>query len=323
MFFYLLISVSCQSEMVEQEPLISASEPVRIGWQTTWATQGQLAVLMRQQSWLQDLNFDPEFVGFSYGAPLNEGALAGEVDVLFTADQPALVLCSKNQNWQAIGRLMYNRVGTLVPKSSSIIDAKELHSSSVAIPIGAAAHRETLNAINPPDLSSLQIYNMGVQEIATLVASGDSNGKWGEIDAVSAWDPVLAELELSHHAKSVDYGKVTSLVMMSSDYIEKHPGADQRFMQALDSAYRYYQLNPSTADSAFIEHSELSTRPEALTLAASIEPNLVEGAIIRTWLTKADQEALQGAANFMQSVKILKQPLDVETCTRKIATEKR
>ena len=50
--------------------------------------------------------------------PLNEAALAGEVDVLFTADQPALALCHRDRKWKMIGRLMYNRVGTFVPFSS-------------------------------------------------------------------------------------------------------------------------------------------------------------------------------------------------------------
>ena len=36
--------------------------------------------------------FAPEFTGVSYGGPLNEAAAAGQVDVVFTADQPAAAL---------------------------------------------------------------------------------------------------------------------------------------------------------------------------------------------------------------------------------------
>ena len=103
---------------VQAEPEAAAASegtPIRIGWQETWATQGQLAVILQQSEILKDLGFAPEFVGFSYGAPLNEGALAGEVDVLFTADQPAIALCNRDNTWGMIGRLMYNRVGTFVP----------------------------------------------------------------------------------------------------------------------------------------------------------------------------------------------------------------
>ena len=45
--------------------------PIRVGWQETWATQGQLAVILQQSEILSGLGFAPTFVGFSYGAPLN------------------------------------------------------------------------------------------------------------------------------------------------------------------------------------------------------------------------------------------------------------
>ena len=83
--------------------------PPRASWQ-----------ILKQSEILKDLGFSPTFVGFSYGAPLNEGALAGEVDVLFTADQPAIALCNRDNTWGMIGRLMYNRVGTFVPPDSDV-----------------------------------------------------------------------------------------------------------------------------------------------------------------------------------------------------------
>ncbi|MGB0639313.1 MAG: hypothetical protein ACPGTU_08275, partial [Myxococcota bacterium] len=122
-------------------PANGAGIPIRVGWQQTWATQGQLAVILKQSAILKDLGFAPEFVGFSYGAPLNEGALAGEVDVLFTADQPAIALCNRDKTWGMIGRLMYNRVGTFVPPDSDVKSVSDLKGKTVAIPFGAAAHR--------------------------------------------------------------------------------------------------------------------------------------------------------------------------------------
>lgn len=299
----------------------NAGIPIRIGWQTTWATQGQLSVLLQQHDWLAKLGFEATFVGFSYGGPLNEGALAGEVDVLFTADQPALVLCQKDTNWGAIGRLMYNRVGTLVPQNSPVIDATELKEASVAIPVGAAAHRETLSAIQPNVDKPLRIYNMGVQEIAALVSRGENNGKWGEIDAVSAWDPVLAELEINHNARVVDYGQVTSLIMMSDRFSMSHPKSAAQFMRAFNSAYLAYQQDPSAANNAFLEHSQLSISEKALSLASDIEPNLKAGADIRTTLNQADITALQRASDFMSEVQILKSPLIATDCIRPIATQ--
>ena len=93
MLLALLSIFSCQStapevvEPVPTQPEAPARLPIRIGWQTTWATQGQLAVILMKTDILRSAGFEPEFVGFSYGGPLNEGALAGEVDVAEGLDQ--------------------------------------------------------------------------------------------------------------------------------------------------------------------------------------------------------------------------------------------
>lgn len=316
--FLFLTQFACSEHPAPQVEHVAPLMPLRIGWQTTWATQGQLAVLLQNHSWLNEQGFEASFVGFSYGAPLNEGALAGEVDVLFTADQPALVLCNKDPDWGAIGRLMYNRVGTLVPASSQVQEATELQGANVAIPIGAAAHRETLAAVKG---AQLNIYNMGVQEIAALVSAGEKEGKWGDIDAVSAWDPVLAELETKYQARAVDYGQVTSLIMMSDRYKSKYPEAAEKFGLAFEQAYLSFQKDPQKAHQDFMAHSQLSTSVEALDLAASIEPNLKEGAKIRLHLTEDDLYNLQSAADFMTEVNILKQALDAKSCIRQSALE--
>ncbi len=63
---------------------------IRIGWQTPWATQGQLTQVLKHTDILKNNHIVGDFKGFSYGGPLNEAALANEVDVIFTADQPAI-----------------------------------------------------------------------------------------------------------------------------------------------------------------------------------------------------------------------------------------
>ena len=156
MLLALSLSLSCTTGEADPEtvaePDAVALMPIRVGWQETWATQGQLSVILQQSEILSELGFEAEFVGFSYGAPLNEGALAGEVDVLFTADQPAIALCNRDSSWGMIGRLMYNRVGTFVPPDSSIQTVADLKGKTIGIPFGAAAHRETLGAVRAAGL---------------------------------------------------------------------------------------------------------------------------------------------------------------------------
>ena len=289
--------------------------PIRVGWQETWATQGQLAVILQQSDILKDLGFSPEFVGFSYGAPLNEGALAGEVDVLFTADQPAIALCNRDNTWGMIGRLMYNRVGTFVPPESAVKSVADLSGKTIAIPFGAAAHRETLGAVmaagmNPEN--DVNTINMGIKEIAVLANSQ----KWDTVDAGSAWDPIFAQLESSGLVRTIAQGLVTSVVVMDDDFVKANPGADEKFMQAVSAAYTEYKGDTTKANQAFKVASNLNFSLAALDLAASVEPNLGTDNPVSVVLSETDRANIQKAADFMMEAKILKTTVDTSTMIR-------
>ena len=298
-------------------PANGAGIPIRVGWQQTWATQGQLAVILKQSAILKDLGFAPEFVGFSYGAPLNEGALAGEVDVLFTADQPAIALCNRDKTWGMIGRLMYNRVGTFVPPDSDVKAVSDLKGKTVAIPFGAAAHRETLGAVKGAGMDpskDINAVNMGIKEIAVLAKSK----KWDTVHAGSAWDPVFAQLESSGLVRTVAQGLITSVVVMDDDFSKKYPGADKKFMTAMDKAYAQYKGDTAAANQAFKTESNLDFSLAALDLAASVEPNLDPKNDIRVSLTDTDKANIQKAADFMFEAKILKASVDTKTMIRDV-----
>lgn len=293
----------------------NSGTPIRIGWQETWATQGQLSVILQQSSILKDLGFAPEFVGFSYGAPLNEGALAGEVDVLFTADQPAIALCNRDNTWGMIGRLMYNRVGTFVPPDSDVKTVADLKGKTIAIPFGAAAHRETLGAVQSAGMdpsADINAVNMGIKEVAVLAKTN----KWDTVHAGSAWDPVFAQLESSGLVRTVAQGLVTSVVVMDDDFVKANPGSDAKFMQAMVKAYEQYKADTAKANQAFKTASNLDFSLAALDLAASVEPNLDAANAVSVTLSDDDKANIQKAADFMLEAKILKAKVDTSTMIR-------
>lgn len=302
----------------------AAPAPLRVGWQTTWATQGQLAVILKNSDILKENGFRAEFKGFSYGGPLNEGALAGEVDVLFTADQPALSLAARAPRWGIIGRLMSNRVGVLVPPDSPVTTPAALRGRSLAVPFGSAAQREAMRAAAEAGLDTkvdLKILNLDLQEIVALVGAGAQDGRWGEVDAVAAWDPALANLEGSGAARVLATGLVTSVVLMDDRYLAAHPGADARFMSALGQAYAAFLADKDAANAAFKAESKLPFEVSVLERAAAVEPNLalVDPSGIRVTLSPEEQTGLQGAADFMLAAGLLKEPVQVQTVIRPTA----
>jgi len=247
-------------------------------------------------------------IGFSYGGPLNEGALAGAVDVIFTADQPACMLLAKGAPWKIIGRLIYNRVATVVPSLSDIHHVADLKGKAIGIPFGAAAHRETLRAIteaNLDPLNDMDIQNIGIYEQMNVIQKGNDK-TWGSFAAFSTWDPPLAELEYSKNARAVDYGLVTSVIVMSEDFINKHPNAVVSFLKSYIKACFYYAQNQEEANKMFKEKSKLDFDLGVLDLAASVEPNVQAAQLgdININLSAEDIAVIQSGADFIFKQKL-------------------
>jgi len=332
LFLAAFAAVACSGTSGPVEPPPAPAEPgldrIRIGWQTTWATQGQLAVILMRTDILEQHGFEATFHGFSYGGPLNEGAMAGAVDVLFTADQPAVALASKATNWGIIGRLMTNRVGTFVPPDSPVRSAADLKGRTVAVPFGAAAHRATLGALRGAGLepgNDVQVTNLGLQEIVALVGAGPDaeTHRWGATDAAAAWDPAFANLEHSGVVRVIDQAEVTSVVVMDDRFAEGRSDARVRFQQALHAAYDVYRSDPARANAWFKAESDLPFDVGVLELAASVEDNLTASTPeqVRVHLTDVEVAGIQEAADFMVEAKLLRQPVDVKTLLRPGATQ--
>src|SRR3989344_7241350 len=249
---------------------------IRIGWQVPWATEGQLTQILKHTEILQKNGLKGEFKGFNSGPPLNEAALAGEVDVIFTADQPAATLLSKNQNWVIIGKLMYNRVSLYVPPKSPMTKVADLKNKTVGMPFGAAAQRIAFKAqidagLDPKkDVNNI---NLDIYEQSDLVRDPDAI-KWGNMDALAGFDPTPAIFEEKGLIRNLAVGKVVSVIVMSKDFIKLHPEAPVKFLQAFYNTYDYYRNNVKEANDWFTKESNLSITPKALQLASGMEPNL-------------------------------------------------
>jgi len=309
--FLLITFISIGNKFIEKSSeqdtgLIS----LRIGWQIPWATQGQLTQILKHTDILEKNGLKAEFKGFNYGPPLNEAALTGAVDVIFTADQPAATLLSKNSNWVIIGRLMYNRVSLYVPPKSSIKTVADLKGKTVGMPFGAAAQRMALKAEKDAGLDpkkDVNNVNLDIYEQSDLVRDPNAT-KWGNMDALAGFDPTPAIFEEKGLIKTLAVGKVVSVIVMSKEYIQKNPEASVKFLKAFHAAYDYYRNNVSIANEWFTTESKLTITPKALEIAASIEPNLSVRSTseIRLGFTDDDYKILQEAADFIYEQSLVK-----------------
>ena len=285
--------------------MAQTSTKLRIGWQIPWATQGQIVQIWKHTDILKKNGIEAEFVGKTFGPQLNELALAGEIDVVLTADQPAATLFSKEKGWVGIGRLMYNRTSTYVAPNSPIKSVKELKGKTIGIPMGAAAERITIEALKREGLDPLKdtnLINLDIREQTALIAANKEKDKWGQFDALSGFDPLPAILEAKNLIRVLDTGKVVSLVLMNKEYITKNPETPIKMLKALRDAYDYYRKHTSEANEWFIKEAQLADADQkACELAASLEPNLKAKNLkgIRVSFTEEDYALMQKGADFI------------------------
>lgn len=273
---------------------------LRIGWQVPWAIQGQIVQIFKHTEILKKNGLKAEFIGRTAGPELNELALANEVDVILTADQPASTLFMKSDSWIAISRLMYNRTSTYIPLKSDIKTLADLKKKKLGVPFGTAAQRIIEQALDAEKITNVDITNIGMLEHAPLIKSSPADAKtWGAFDALSGFDPIPAVLEYEKKIKVLHKSKVCSLVLVNKKFVEKNPSAAKKIILSLRQAYEFYKKSIPQADLWFTEESGIKNmNSEVFKIAAEYEPNF-KSPEIRTSLNEEDMAMIQHAADFV------------------------
>ncbi len=282
---------------------------IRVGWQVPWAIQGQIVQIWKHTDILKKHNLEAEFVGKSFGPELNEIALAGQIDVVLTADQPAATLFSKEKGWVGVSRLMYNRTATYVPPKSPIKTLADLKGKTIGLPVGAAAQRVLLENLKAHGLNpeaDVKIINLAMAEQAPLLKKGGKEAvKWDQFDAFAGFDPAPASFEVAALARTIDSGKVCALVLMNKDFLASNKGVAKNLAAALKEAYSYYKAHTQEADKWFIEEAKLAGVDSTVLAKTTVfEPNLKAKSDkdIRVTFNKEDFEILQRAADFVSGL---------------------
>jgi ABC-type nitrate/sulfonate/bicarbonate transport system substrate-binding protein len=297
-------------------PAAAAPVPIRLGWQIPWATQGQLVMGLAHTNIPELTGIRIRPIGFSYGAPLNSAALAGEVDVLLTADQPALVLLAKTDRFVIVARLMYNRVCIYVPPDSPARSLADLKGKRVMGPVGAAAERMALDSLKAAGLGPADIaygsLDMAAQA-ALLKRAGRGAAAWAGADALYGFDPLPAVFEAAGEARMLSCGNVLALVLAARKMVEERPRELQAFLAAFALSWNFYANHPRQANAWFVKEARLDASDAVLDRCAAVEPNRSARSLsaLRLTLAPADLATLDRALAFLHEKGIVREPLDV------------
>jgi ABC-type nitrate/sulfonate/bicarbonate transport system substrate-binding protein len=249
---------------------------IRIGWQTAWVPQAQLAQILKHTDILERNNLKGEFKGFNYGGPLSEAALAGEVDVAFVGDFPAIILLAKTEGWSIIGRLNDFRNGIIVPKNSPIQSIRDLKGKTIAIPFGSGPHARLMNWIeeNGYNPAEFNIKNLDILEQSNIIQKG-SLESWGDIDAFATWDPTIALFEENGKARVLQMFNPVGVIVMSNNFINQHEIAAKNFLKAFIEGYFYYAQNQQQANQWFADETKFTHPFSTIDKMVSLEKNLL------------------------------------------------
>lgn len=247
---------------------------VRTGWQTAWATQGQVIEALQHTDILKQNGLRGEFIGFLSGPPAVEAALAGSLDVVSGGSQPILQLVAKSEDWVIVSRHANVRLGILVPPESKITKLTDLKGRQVGVPIGSTVERFILLSARAAGLkpNDLTLVNLGITEQGELVRAGTKKS-WGDFAAVGAWEPTVSLLEQRVLGRIIAEENEITLTAMSRAFITNHPDAAVAYLRATVQAWAYYATHRSEMNEQYLKDALLPIDASMLETISKNEHN--------------------------------------------------
>ena len=243
--------------------------PIRIGWQIPAATQGQVLQVLKRTNVLEGHGLKPIFVPFSYGGPQVAAAFAGELDVFFAGDQPAINLIAKGGQWKIVARLFEDGVGIIVPPNSPIKSVHDLRGKTVASPFGSVAHRDAFReqeAVGLDPYKDVLNKNLDILDIRRRVQAG-GNGSWDGIDAAVVWDPIISSFELDGLARSITSKRYLGVIAVSDAFIDRHPEAVVQLLMGVARSWDFFARQPDRVMQWYIDDTQLDYTSASLVSA--------------------------------------------------------
>lgn len=195
-----------------------------------------------------------EWNEFASGPLVNEAVAAGEADMGFMADLPAIISRSTGQEIEVVSNVAYGEKGlaVLVGTDSDIKSVADLKDKKVAYATGSYAQHLLALLLDGEGLTldDVQSINLAAADQPAALANG-------EVDAIVIWEQYISMLTSEGTAKVLADGtgvkKGNMINYFVSDYAEQHPLVVQAYIKALNRADELIASDPETAAEAIAE----------------------------------------------------------------------
>lgn len=246
-----------------------------------------------------------KWTSFSAGPPINESFAAGQQDIGFQGDTPAIIGKAAGINTRIIGLTATGpkSLAVVVPTKSGIKSPKDLKGKKVAVVKGSYAHHLLVLVLQKGGLttSDIEFINLSQADIATSIVDGT-------IDAAAIWEPLITKLEAQGSVRVLADGtgikKGALVIIATNDFVTKHRDQTKAVLKAYQRGADFIKSNPKAAAQLIAKDVNLST-DLLLKVLAKFDYNPA--------IQADDIEDLKKVEVFMKNNAIIKTHVNIDT----------
>ena len=281
---------------------------VMVGWQTAWATCGQLVETLVHTNIPALHGSNATFRNFLYGPDMNEAALGGNLDVTTTGIVPTINLLAISDDWVPVCRLIDFPVSMVARSGTGITSIGDLKGRKVGVPFGGGSHPYVVQRLRDFSLpigtgpESVELINVTPAEAVTVIQQGT-------VDAVATWEPQVTIIETRGFGRAIEDERLTGFVTVHRSLVQAHPEEVMSLIKAFIEAHYYVAQHRDQTDEWFAARSSFDR--ELLKKIRVIEPNLKAKAIadVSVAITPEDVALTQKVADQMLASGLIKRPV--------------
>jgi sulfonate transport system substrate-binding protein len=305
-FAFLFFSLSCSSE----KPTQADSPVIRLGWQTAWATQGQVMQAMINTNIPKLCNSKISFMDFLFGPDLNEAAITGNLDVTNAGIVPVINLLSASDDWIIVGRQVDFLLSIVGRKESGVKAIKDLKGKCFGVPIGGGSHPYALQLLKENGLSigegpgEVNVINVKPSEMPIAI-------KQGAVDAIATWEPTTT-IAVDSGGEVINERRYVGFICINRNFAQNHPDAVIAMLKSYVLSYLFTSQHRQQTDSWFAKVSGLEKA--LIDRIKVIEPNLNAKSLKDVLIAVKEEDVAfaQQVADVMYEGKLLKRSVDLK-----------
>ncbi len=293
-----------------------AAEPIKvvIGYQSLWAAGGEVVEVLRHTNIFELNGITAEYKTFTFGGPLAEAAVAGDIDNVFAADAPVLRAMARMPGSKILQRTHDARFGILAQPDfqGGLTDLK---GKKLSAPFATTTFPRSMKAIVAAGIKQpFQEMTIVNQDIAEQTNAMQAH----LVDAVTTWDPTMERLVQQKLAKvvwSAPRGENIGMQGFSGKWLQANgtEGA-VRFLKAWIMATWWASNHIDQAHEWFAKTSRLPI--DILKIATDFDRNLgtpiADPGKVDLTLSDSDIASSQDVMNFLYDNKLLTTKIEVK-----------